>query len=332
MKRRTFLAGVLTVASLPRSLAAQTAPKVVRIGWLTAQQASSLTPYLEALRAALAELGYVEGRNLAIEFRFGDDEIERVPALAAELVQLPVDLIVAQGAAAFEVHKLALPIPVVFSMSADPVSAGFVDSLARPRGNMTGVTLMAMELSGKRLDLLRDIAPAVRRVAVVGNPEHPGAHLERAYSEERGRQLDLVIDYVPTPTRDALTKAFATMSANPPQAISVLPDGFAVQNRRSIIDFATSLRVPVISGWPVFAQSGALYTYGPRLTESYRRLALLCRSHLRHESELEVPFLRPEKWVRFCLAAFEAGNASVPSAGIVRSARPFLATPLVCAQ
>src|SRR5262245_10682743 len=98
MKRRTFLAGVLAVASLPRSLAAQTAPKVVRIGWLTAQQASSLTPYLEALRAALAELGYAEGRNLAIEFRFGDDEIERVPALAAELVQLPVDLIVAQGA------------------------------------------------------------------------------------------------------------------------------------------------------------------------------------------------------------------------------------------
>ena len=273
MKRRTFLAGVVTVASLPRSLAAQTAPKVVRIGWLTAQQASSLTPYLEALRAALAELGYVEGRNLTIEFRFGDDEIERVPALAAELVQLPVDLIVAQGAAAFEVHKLALPIPVVFSMSADPVSAGFVDTLTRPRGNMTGVTLMAMELSGKRLALLRDIAPAVRRVAVVGNPEHPGAHLERAYSEERGRQLDLVIDYVPTPTRDVLTKAFATMSANPPQAISVLPDGFAVQNRRSIIDFATSLHVPVISGWPVFAQSGALYTYGPRVTESYRRLA-----------------------------------------------------------
>ena len=277
MKRRTFLAGVLAVASLPRSLAAQTAPKVVRIGWLTAQQASSLTPYLEALRAALAELGYVEGRNLTIEFRFGDDEIERVPALAAELVRVPVDLIVAQGAAAFEVHKLALPIPVVFSMSADPVSAGFVDSLTRPRGNMTGVTLMAMELSGKRLALLRDIAPAVRRVAVVGNPEHPGAHLERAYSEERGRQLDLVIDYVPTPTRDVLTKAFATMSANPPQAISVLPDGFAVQNRRSIIDFATSLHVPVISGWPVFARC-AVHLRAAR----YRvlpALGLLCRSH-----------------------------------------------------
>src|SRR5437899_6621908 len=178
MKRRTFLAGVLAVASLPRSLAAQTAPKVVRIGWLTAQQASSLTPYLEALRAALAELGYVEGRNLTIEFRFSDDEIERVPALAAELVRLPVDLIVAQGAAAFEVHKLALPIPVVFSMSADPVSAGFVDSLTRPRGNMTGVTLMAVERSGKRLELLPEIAPGGRPGGGGGGrPERDGGHV-----------------------------------------------------------------------------------------------------------------------------------------------------------
>src|SRR5438132_6173531 len=227
MKRRVFVASLVAMAAMPRTGTAQGAARVIRVGWLTAQQASGLVPYVDAMRTALADLGYVEGRNLVIEFRYGDDVIERVPELAAELVRLPVDLIVAQGAAAFEVHKLALPIPVVFSMSADPVSAGFVDSLTRPRGNMTGVTLMAMELSGKRLELLRDIAPAVRRVAVVGNPEHPGAHLERAYSEERGRRLDLVIDYVPTPTRDALTKAFATMSANPPQAISVLPDGFA---------------------------------------------------------------------------------------------------------
>jgi putative tryptophan/tyrosine transport system substrate-binding protein len=296
MKRRTFLAGALAATTLPRALAAQTAPKAVRLGWLTAQQASSLTPYLAAMRAALAELGYVEGRNLTIEFRYGNDAIERVPALAAELVRLPVDLIVAQGAAAFEVRKLGLPLPVVFSMSADPVAAGFVESLTRPRGNMTGVTLMAVEFNGKRLELLRDIVPELRRVAIVGNPEHPGAHLERAFSEETAQRLGLTIDYVPTPSRDELTRAFAAMAANPPQAISVLSDGFAVQNRQSITDFAASLRVPVISGWPVFAQSGALCTYGPRLTESYRRLAYYIDRILKGAKPADLPIERPTKF------------------------------------
>jgi putative tryptophan/tyrosine transport system substrate-binding protein len=122
---------------LPRSLAAQGAPKAARIGWLTAQQASSLTPYLAAMRAGFADLGYVEGRNLTIEYRYGDDAVERVPELAAELVKLPVDLIVAQGAAVSEISHLGLPVPVVYVFSGDPVSAGFADSLARPRGNMT---------------------------------------------------------------------------------------------------------------------------------------------------------------------------------------------------
>jgi putative tryptophan/tyrosine transport system substrate-binding protein len=129
-------------------------------------------PYIDAMRSALAELGYVEGRSLAIEFRYGDDVIERVPDLAAELVRLPVDLIVAQGAAAFEIRNLGLPLPIVFSMSADPVVAGFTDSLARPRGNMTGVTLMAVEFSGKRLELLQEIVPDSRK-------QRPGMRLRR---------------------------------------------------------------------------------------------------------------------------------------------------------
>jgi putative tryptophan/tyrosine transport system substrate-binding protein len=175
MKRRKFLLSLLAIAAVPQTVAAQGVAKVVRIGWLTAQQASSLVPYVEAMRTALADLGHVEGRNLVIEFRYGDDVIERVPELAAKLVRLPVDLIVAQGAAAFEIRGLGLPIPVVFSMSADPVSAGFADSLARPRGNMTGVTLMAVEFNGKRLELLQEIVPDLRRVAIVGNPEQKRA-------------------------------------------------------------------------------------------------------------------------------------------------------------
>jgi putative ABC transport system substrate-binding protein len=296
MKRRDFLASAVAIAAVPRSLVAQGAPKTARIGWLTAQNESSLTPYLAAMRAGFADLGYIEGRNLAIEYRYGNDVIERVPELAAELVKLPVDIIVAQGAAVSEISKLGLPIPVVYVFSADPVSAGLADSLARPRGNMTGLTFMAVELNGKRLEILRDILPDLRHVAIVANSEHGGVHLERANTEEVGRRLGLTIRYYPTPTRDRLNDAFAAMAADPPQAISVFSDGFAVQNRQSIIDFATSQRAPVIAGWPIFVRSGAICSYGPRLSESYRRLADYVDRILKGAKAADLPIEQPTKF------------------------------------
>jgi putative tryptophan/tyrosine transport system substrate-binding protein len=296
VKRRTFLASTLAVAALPRSLVAQGTPKSARIGWLTAQQESSLTPYLDAMRDGFADLGYVEGRNLAIEYRYGNDAIERVPELAAELVKLPVDLIVAQGAAVSEISKLGLPVPIVYVFSGDPVSAGFADSLARPRGNMTGLTFMAAEFNGKRLEILRDLVPDLRRVAIVANSEHPGSQIELSYSEDVARKLGLAIQYWPTRSRDELEKAFTAMAADPPQAISLFADGFAVQNRRSIIDFAMSHKIPVVSGWPVFAHSGALCTYGPRLTESYRRLADYVDRILKGAKPTDLPIEQPTKF------------------------------------
>ena len=296
IKRREFMAILGAAAAWPIAAGAQQPGRAYRIGWLTAQRAASLAPFVDAFRASLADFGHVEGRNFAIEFRYGDDAIERVPELAAELVRLPVDLIVAQGAAAFEIRKLGLTVPIVFVMSADPVSAGFADSLARPRGNMTGLTLMAVEFNGKRLELLKEIVPELRRVAIVGNPEHPGAHLERAFSEETARRLGLTIQYFPTPSQNELTRAFTAMAADPPQAISVLADGFAVQNRQSIIDFAMSHRVPVISGWPIFAESGAVCTYGPRLTESYRRLAHYVDRVLKGAKPADLPIEQPTRF------------------------------------
>src|SRR5262245_26809754 len=300
MRRREFITLIGGAAAWPLAVRAQIVPqgmaKATRIGWVTAQQAASLVPYIEAMRSALAELGYVEGSNLSIEFRYGDDMIERVPDLAAELVRLPVDLIVAQGAAAFEVRNLGLPVPIVFSMSADPVAAGFTDSLARPRGNMTGVTLMAVEFSGKRLELLQEIVPNLRRVAILGNPEHPGAHLERAFSDETAQRLGLTIDYRPSRTREELANVLDTIAAHPPQAISLLADGFAIQNRQMIFDFAMRQRVPVISGWPIFARSGAICTYGPRQTESYRRLAYYIDRILKGAKPADLPIERPTKF------------------------------------
>ncbi len=293
MRRRQFIAGLGTAVVWPVTSYSQQPTKVVRVGWLTAQRAASLAPYVEAFRDSLAELGYVEGKNLTIEFRYGDDALERVPQLAADLVQIPVDLIVAQGAAVSIASKLNLPIPIVYVISGDPVSAGFADSLARPRGNMTGLSFMAAEFNGKRLELLREFIPDLRRVAIVANPEHAGEHLERAYTEDIGRRLGLTIEYFPAQTQDQLTAALNAMAGKPPQAISLFADGFAIQNRQKIIDFAMSHRVPVISGWPVFAQSGALCTYGPRLAESYRRLAHYVDRIVKGAKPVDLPIEQP---------------------------------------
>jgi putative tryptophan/tyrosine transport system substrate-binding protein len=293
MRRRTFLASAIGMACLPQRIAAQGAPTVARIGWLTAQRAPSLAPYLEALRSGLAEVGHEEGRNLLIEYRYGDDDIARVPELAAGLVRLSVSLIVVQGAAVSVLQRMNLPVPVVYVTSGDPVAAGFADSLSRPQGNMTGMTFMSAEMNVKRLELLREIVPDLRRVAVVANPDHPGEHLERAYLEETGKRLGLALAYFQTRNHGELTAAFERMASDPPQGICVLADGFAVQNRHRIVDFAMSQRVPVISGWLVFAQSGALCTYGPRLAASYRRLASYIDRILKGAKPADLPIERP---------------------------------------
>jgi putative ABC transport system substrate-binding protein len=162
---------------------------------------------------------------------------------------------------------------VVYVFSGDPVSPGFAESLAKPRGNMTGLTFMAAEFNSKRLELLREFIAGLRRVAVIANPTHPGEEIERRDFEDAGQRLGLTTDYFATRNRSELDDVFARISAIPVQSISVFADGFAIQNRQKIIEFAMSQHVPVISGWAIFAQSGALCTYGPRLADSYRRLA-----------------------------------------------------------
>lgn len=296
VKRRVLLVSAVAAAIAPRPLNAQGAERTARIGWVTAQQASSLTPYVEAFRSGLADLGYVEGRNLVLVLRYGDDRLERVPDLAAELVRIPVDIIIAQGAANFLINKLELPVPVVYAFSGDPVLAGFADSLARPHANMTGLTFMAPELTAKRIELLREMMPELRRVAILAYPEHPGEHLERAYSQDTAKRLGIAIDYFPTSKIDDLNAALAGMAADPPQAISLFADGFALQNRERIIGFAMEHRLPVVSGWPIFAESGALCTYGPDLRESYRRLAYYADRILKGAKPADLPIEQPSKF------------------------------------
>jgi putative ABC transport system substrate-binding protein len=293
--RRSVLAS-LAASALPAS-AVLADQRPIRIGWLTAQSEGSLAPYVAAFRANLPSVGLTERRDISIEFRYGDDNVERVPALAAELIALPVRLIVAQGAAVSILARLQLPVPIVYVVSGEPVAAGLATTLARPKGNMTGLTLMAAELNAKRLELLRDILPGLSRVALVGNPEHPGAPLERDYTMKVAQQIGLRLDYYATPSRQELASVLETLKADRPQAISILGDGFALANRKTIIDAATGMGIPVVSAWRAFAESGAVCTYGPQLEAAYKRLASYVeRILVRGASAADLPIEQPTQF------------------------------------
>lgn len=293
MKRREFIAlAGAAAAGWPRVARAQQ-PKTSHVGWLTTAPSADVNPFVEALLAGLAAQGYVEGRNLRITARYADGDIARVPALAEELTRLPVDLIATQGTATRLLLTASTIVPVVYVFSADPVLGGIADSLARPGRNMTGTTLMAAELNGKRLELLREILPQIGRIAILASPTHAGEELERNNSAEMAQRLGISIRYFPTPNATELHNAYDSIAADPPQAMVVFPDPVTFGNRHQIADFATKLGVPVVSGWAGFADAGALCTYGPKLSESYRRLAYYIDRILKGEKPAELPIERP---------------------------------------
>jgi putative ABC transport system substrate-binding protein len=283
----------LVLASLPRVAAAQLSARIFRVGWIVQTSESASLPFLDALRAGLADLGYLEGRNLVLESRYADDLPDRVPALTQELLRAPVDVLVTQGPTTWAIVKGVTTVPVVYVFSADPVEAGFAQSLARPLGNSTGLTLMSVELNGKRLELLREILPTLSRTAIIANPDHRGEHLERQDSEETAHRLGITIQYLPVRNAAELEASFAALATSEPEAIVIFPDPLTISNRQRIIDFAATRHIPVISGWAIFAQSGALCTYGPRLTESYRRAAYFVDRILKGARPADLPIERP---------------------------------------
>lgn len=292
--RREFLIMAACATASP-SLAA-TPGRVRRIGWLTAQQPGSLTSYLEALRQGLVEQKFIEGQNIEILYRYGEDSIGRVPALAHDLVTNGVELLIVQGAAIAEVIKLKLPIPIIFVTSADPIASGFAKSLTEPIDNYTGVTFMSFEFLGKRLELLKDILPNLSQVTVLGNPLHPGSDIERTSSEAVSQRLGITTNFIATPTRESLDIARITLAQNRPDAISLLSDGFAIAHRQTIMAIAAEQKIPVISGWPIFAQAGALCTYGPRLPSMYRRVAYYVARILDGTKPSDLPVERPSQF------------------------------------
>jgi putative ABC transport system substrate-binding protein len=289
MQRRHLLAVLGGTMVAGRSLAA-TPP---HIGFVSGDDKKGAEGFVAALREGLAGLGYREPDALTLDLRYADYSLDRVPALVAELEERGVDLIVTHAAATSIVVKAERKAPVVYEFSADPVATGIATDLAHPLLNATGVTLLKAELNGKRLEFLHELGPQIRRVAVIANPLHPGEQSERADLAAKAEQLGIRLSFFSTPNRAALERALDAIAADPPQAIVAFSEGFVVENRATIVNFAMSRHLPVVSGWAVMARSGALFTYGPLLVESYRRTAYYADRILKGAKPAELPIEQP---------------------------------------
>jgi putative tryptophan/tyrosine transport system substrate-binding protein len=294
MRRREFIALVGGVAAtLPTNLCAAQGTGSAHIGFVSGLDQSAAADFINALRDGLAALGYKEPSTLKIEERFADYKPDRIPALIQELEQLRVAIIVTHAAATLPVVTGQHQVPVVYELSADPPSLGLAADLAHPLHNATGISLMSIEMNGKRLELLHEIAPQITRVAVIANPLHSGMQLERVDFEAKGKELGVDVLFFSTPNRADLDQALNKLSSETPQALVAFSDAFIVDNKNYIINFAMSRRLPVISGWAVMAENGALCTYGPRLVESYRRTAYFVDRILKGSTPAELPIERP---------------------------------------
>jgi putative tryptophan/tyrosine transport system substrate-binding protein len=276
-------------------LAAESAAPA-RVGFLSGGDEKGAAGFVAALRDGLAADGYHELDTLTLECLYADYSLERVPALVAELERRRVELIVTHAAAISIVVKGYRTVPVVYEFSADPVATGIATDLAHPLFNATGFTLMKAELNSKRLEFLHEIDPAIHRVAVIANPLHAGEERERADLGAQAEQLGISLSFFSTPNRAELDRALDAIPASPAQALVAFSEGFVVENRETIINFAMKQRVPLISGWAVMAKSGALLTYGPRLVESYRRTAYFVGRILKGAKPGDLPIEQPTRF------------------------------------
>lgn len=291
MRRRDLLATLSVVMAVPRfGMAARSA----HIGFVSGDDEKGAASFVAAMLDGLRAEGYSEPQTMILDRRYADYAMDKVAALVAELQRTGVDVVVTHAAATpIIVRDKERSVPVVYEFSADPMAIGIATDLAHPLFNATGITLMKAELNSKRLEILHELAPAVHRIAVIANPLHGGEAGERADLAARAQQLGIKLNFFKTPNRPVLDRALAAIKADPPDAIVAFSEGFVVENRKLIIGVADSLKLPVVSGWAIMAKSGALFTYGPRLVESYRRTAYFVDRILKGAKPEELPIERP---------------------------------------
>lgn len=264
MRRRLLLSFCALLVALGGPAGAQPAKKVSRVGYLAAVSAAADAPRLEAFRQGLRELGYVEGQNLVVEYRHEAGGFERLPELAAELVRLKPDVLVAVTTnAAIATMKATAAIPIVFMGVTDPVAAGLVESLSRPGGNTTGITNMAATLTGKRLELLKQTIPTLSRVAVLWDPRAPGSVPQWQQSQQPARELGLQLYSMEVSSADRYEAAFREAVEAHNTAVWVTLNPLANSNQKRIAELALSHRLPSICARSDYSDNGCMMAYGP---------------------------------------------------------------------
>jgi putative ABC transport system substrate-binding protein len=277
------------------SASAQQQARTFKIGWLSARGASNIGQ--ETIVGMLRDLGYVEGKNVAFEYRFADNKLDRFPALAEELVRLKVDVLVTPGTpGALALKKATQTIPIVFTDVTDPVATGLVDSLARPGRNITGFTSVETALAGKRMELLKETVPKLLRVAVLWDPRNPSSIQEWKESQLAARELGLQLHSMQVSSADKYEDAFKEAIRARSGALAVSSNPLASSNQEQIAKLAARNRLPAIYVQGSFVTVGGLVSYGPDRTERYRRAAVFVDKILKGAKPAELPVEQPTKF------------------------------------
>ena len=317
MQRRRFITLVGgTVIAWPLAARAQQPGKLPTIGFL-GSDASAWSSYTAAFAQRLRELGWIDGRTIAIEYRWSEGRPARNAEIAAEFVRMKVDVIVTNAFAASAVKQAKSIIPIVFPLGIDPLGSDLIRSLAQPGGNVTGVTTLQSDLAGKRLELLREVLPQLRRLAIVGNVGFPQAVLEMGKVQAEARTLGLEVAPLEIRRAEDIAPAFESLKAD---ALYVVGDAFVQANRTRIITFSLSARLPTIVGIREFVQAGALMSYGPNFPDQFRRAAELVDKILRGTKPADIPVEQPTKFTLVInLTTAKALGLKIPEALLLRA-------------
>jgi putative tryptophan/tyrosine transport system substrate-binding protein len=299
MKRREFISLLGGAAAAWPLTARAQQPAMPVIGFLDSRTPEGLTERLRGFRQGLKETGYVEGENVTIVYRWAENQVDRLPALAADLVHRPVDVIVSSGGPAptFAAKSATTTIPIVFSAAEDPVKRGFVASLARPGGNLTGVNFLNLELAAKTLELLRELVPAAARVAVLVNPVSAMTTESTLRDiEPAARTLGLQIQIAHASTSREIDVAFAAFEQNRPDALFVNGDPFLNARRVQLALLAGYYRIPAIYSGREFAEAGGLMSYGSDITDAYRQQGMYVGRILKGSKPADMPIVQSTKF------------------------------------